>query len=136
MTAEEYSRCIVKLNPAARVVVWDIDGVLTPKWDEAHTGPQPTLAECEAVLAEVRAEIALATRITYITNRQGKRQLVAMGLYEPVKALIDAAGLTAQIDWDSASGFSRTDPTFLAVKAALNLTDEQEETFFVEGARL
>jgi len=92
--------------------------------------------EYAALTAPTAEEIALAARITYITNRQGKRQLVAMGLYDQVKVLIDAAGLTAQIDWDSASGFSRTDPTFLAVKQALNLTDEQEEQFFNEGAKL
>jgi hypothetical protein len=95
-----------------------------------------TDAEYAALIAPTAEEIALAARITYITNRQGKRQLVAMGLYDQVKALIDAAGLTAQIDWDSASGFSRTDPTFLAVKQALNLTDEQEEQFFNEGSKL
>lgn len=105
-------------------------------------------AEEESVVADIIAnydtlavayqaeQLALASRITYITNRQGKRQLVAMGLYDQVKALIDAAGPTAQIDWDSASGFSRTDPTFLAVKAALSLTDEQEEQFFNEGSKL
>ena len=95
-----------------------------------------TSEEYATIVAPTIEEIAIMNRISYITNRQGKRQLVAMGLYEQVKALIDAAGLTAQIDWDSASGFSRTDPTFLAVKQALNLTDEQEEQFFNEGSEL
>jgi len=110
---------------------------LTPPTAEDTARAADVIANYDALAAAWQAEqLALATRITYITNRQGKRQLVAMGLYEQVKALIDAAGLTAQIDWDSASGFSRSDPTFLAVKAALNLTDEQEETFFTEGAKI
>lgn len=95
-----------------------------------------TDAEYAALIAPTAEEIAAMNRITYITNRQGKRQLVNMGLYEQVKALIDSAGLAAQIDWESASGFSRTDPTFLAVKTALNLTDGQEEQFFNEGSKL
>jgi len=95
-----------------------------------------TAEEYKALTAPTVEEITIMNRISYITNRQGKRQLVAMGLYDQVKTIIDAAGLTAKIDWDSASGFSRTDPTFLAVKQTLNLTDEQEEQFFNEGSKL
>ena len=136
MTAEEYSKCILKINPMARVVVWDLHGVLTPKWDSAHIGKKPTLEECESVIDEIIDEMVSDSKIKFISNRQGKRQLVKMGLYDKVKALIDGYGIEAQIDWDSSSGFSRIDQTFSAVKKALNLTDEQEEQFFNEGSKL
>lgn len=126
-----------KIDPA-KFQVWgtEIKWLATPTKEETELASD-VIANYDALAAEWQAEqLALATRITYITNRQGKRQLVAMGLYDQVKALIDAAGLAAQIDWESASGFSRTDHTFLAVKAALNLTDEQEEQFFNEGSEL
>lgn len=125
-----------KLNPErfqirGTAIYW----LATPTAEETALAAD-VIANYDTLAAAYQAEqLALASRITYITNRQGKRQLVAMGLYEQVKALIDAAGLEAKIDWDSASGFSRTDPTFLAVKQALNLTDEQEEQFFNEGSK-
>jgi len=56
MTASEYLKCIKQINPDARVVVWEKDGQLVPKWDAAHTGAMPTLKECESVLPEVRLE--------------------------------------------------------------------------------
>lgn len=62
MTADEYLRCIKKLNPSSHVVIWldTPDGVPYPKWDDAHSGDKPSMKECEAVLDEVRAEIAKA----------------------------------------------------------------------------
>jgi hypothetical protein len=59
MTADEYLRCIKKLNPSSHVVIWldTPDGVPYPKWDDAHSGDKPTIKDCEAVLDDVRAEI-------------------------------------------------------------------------------
>lgn len=87
-------------------------------------------------LAALIAANYVPPRIEFLTNRQAKRQLVAMGLYEQIEAAVLAMGLTAKIDWECASGFKRDDPTFLAIKAGLGLTDEQEETFFSEGSLL
>jgi hypothetical protein len=59
MIAEEYLYCIKKLNPDAHVVVWtNDDGSLTPAWDDAHVGIKPTEDDCQAVLAEVQADLA------------------------------------------------------------------------------
>jgi len=59
MTPYEYLLCIKKLNPQAHCVICrdTPDSEPYPKWDPAHTGGKPTLAECEKVLAEVQAEI-------------------------------------------------------------------------------
>ena len=59
MDSEEYIRCIKKLNPQARVVIWQDTPDSEPysKWDAAHIGPKPTREECLAVLPDVQAEI-------------------------------------------------------------------------------
>ena len=59
MKPYEYLLCIKKLNPQAHCVICrdTPDGELYPKWDPAHIGVKPTIKDCEAVLAEVQAEI-------------------------------------------------------------------------------
>ena len=136
MTAQEMLRCIKKINPKAHVTVWQDGDTLIPKYDPAHIGKMPTLEECEAVLAEVKADIVNENRVGFLSNRQAKRQLVAMGLYDAIEAAVKARGQLAIIDWECASGFKRDDPTFLAIKKGLGLTDEQEDQFFDEGAKL
>jgi hypothetical protein len=68
MTTEEYVKCIKRINPEAMVVVWDENGVLIPKYDEAHKGAKPTIAECEAVLPQIQMEIARPKAIEAIQS--------------------------------------------------------------------
>lgn len=60
MTSDELLRCIKKINPSAHVAIWqdDADSEPYPKYDAAHIGHKPSKKECEAVLDDVRDEIA------------------------------------------------------------------------------
>lgn len=91
-TEEEYRRCILKINPLARVVVWNRSTGLDPVYDACHIGTQPTLAECEAVLPTVQAEIQ--AEITARETKAAQRLediMVRFGPWATMKADIEAA---------------------------------------------
>jgi hypothetical protein len=138
MTMDELRECVYKINPSARFSVWQDSPTSDPyvKWENGHTGAEPTVAECEAVLLEVQAEIAAANRVTTLTMRQARLQMLAMGVLSQVEAAVSQAGDAAQIEWEYAQTVERDYPLFLAIKGMLGFTDEQEETFFSEGAKL
>ena len=78
----------------------------------------------------------LVPRITLLTMRQARLQMLAMGVLSQVEAAVSQAGDAAQIEWEYAMTVERDYPLFLAIKGMLGFTDEQEETFFNEGSLL
>lgn len=74
--------------------------------------------------------------VTRLTMRQARLQMLAMGVLSQVEAAVAQAGDAAQIEWEYAMTVERDYPLFLSIKALLGFTDEQEETFFSEGAKL
>jgi len=87
-------------------------------------------------LAALIAANYVPPRITTLTMRQARLQMLAMGVLSQVEAAVSQAGDAAQIEWEYAQTVERDYPLFLVIKGALGFTDEQEETFFSEGAKL
>jgi hypothetical protein len=55
----EISHCVLKINPDAKFAACQNPGEEPYiRWEDSHTGAKPTITDCEAVLPEVRAEIA------------------------------------------------------------------------------
>ncbi len=75
-------------------------------------------------------------RVTSISMRQARLQMLAMGVLSQVEAAIEQAGQAAQIEWEYATTVERDNVLFQSIKAALGFTDEHEETFFNEGNKL
>lgn len=101
---------------------------------------EPTADEL-AIAADVVANyetlaVAYKPRITILTMRQARLQMLAMGVLSQVEAAVSQAGDAAQIEWEYAQTVERDYPLFLAIKGMLGFTDEQEETFFSEGSLL
>jgi hypothetical protein len=138
ITMDELRECVYKINPSAKFSVWQDSPTSGPyiRWENGHTGESPTVAECEAVLDAVRADIAKENRVTLLTMRQARLQMLAMGVLSQVEAAVSQAGDAAQIEWEYAMTVERDYPLFLAIKGMLGFTDEQEETFFNEGSLL
>lgn len=82
---------------------------------------------------------ALPATSQTITSRQGKRALVAAGLYQPavtaLNALPEPDKTLALIDWDAPT-WQRSDPTLAAMAAALGLSAAQLDSLFAQAATL
>ena len=70
-----------------------------------------------------------------ITMRQARLQLLEVGLLDDVEALV-ALDRKSQIEWEYASEVYRQSPLIEAVKGALNLTDTQIDSMFIEASKL
>lgn len=110
---------------------------LTPPTAEDTALAADVIANYDTLAAAYEAEQAtLASRITSLTMRQARLQMLAMGVLSQVEAAVESAGDSAKITWEYSSTVERDDAVFKAIKAALGFTDEQEEQFFTEGAKL
>lgn len=92
ITMDEYYRCIMKINPNAHVAICQDSEAAEPypKWDNAHEGVKPTLKDCEAVLAEVQAEMAAEKAV------KDKETLIQAKMREmAVDKLVEEGVLTA-----------------------------------------
>jgi hypothetical protein len=115
----------VKFQLHGTEIVWMVE----PTSDDL-VALSDVLANYEALAA------AYKPRITILTMRQARLQMLAMGVLSQVEAAVAQAGDAAQIEWEYAMTVERDYPLFLAIKGMLGFTDEQEETFFSEGAKL
>jgi hypothetical protein len=114
----------------------EIDWLTVPTDDEIALAAD-VIANYFTLAAEYVAEHqALANRITSITMRQARLQMLAMGVLSQVEMAVTQAGQPAQIEWEYAITVERDNALFQGIKAALGFTDEQEEQFFNEGSLL
>lgn len=77
----------------------------------------------------------IATTIS-VTPRQAKLALLEIGLLDDVEAAITAAGRAAQIEWENALSFERTNPLLSSLCNSLGLTSEQLDGLFVTASSL
>lgn len=113
-------------------IIW----LVTPTADELVIVTD-VIANYDTLAVAYQAEqLALANRITSLSMRQARLQMLAMGVLSQVEAAVESAGDSAKITWEYSSTVERDDAVFKAIKAALGFTDEQEEQFFTEGAKL
>lgn len=75
-----------------------------------------------------------------ITMRQARLALHNAGLLSSVQSTIDSLPepqkTTAQIEWEYSNTMQRSNPLILALSPALNLTSEQIDELFIQGATL
>lgn len=79
-------------------------------------------------------------KITAVTMRQARRALHAAGLLSSVDAAIDSLSepnkTAARIDWEYSGEVQRNNPTFVALTAALGLTEQQVDDLFTAASQL
>jgi len=71
-----------------------------------------------------------------LTPLQARKALRAAGIKEQVDALLAAAPENVQEEWEYAITIERNNPTLLATAAQLNMTPEQIDAIFINGATL
>jgi hypothetical protein len=71
-----------------------------------------------------------------ITNGQGKMQLLRLGLYEQVEALIMQSGTQEKIYWNDWDNWRRDSPIIQRLAPTVGMTDEDLDQFFIEAAKL
>lgn len=96
-------------------------GTIGDTWDGTQFIPAPPAAEYLP---------------TQISKKQAKWRLVDMELYDAVNAAIPTMGIKAQIAWNDADVFVRTDPLVLEMVSLFSWTGEEMDSFFVEAAKL
>lgn len=71
-----------------------------------------------------------------VTTRQAKLALFAAGMLDAADAALAQAGKAAQIEWEYAVTFERSNPLIAQVGGALGLTEEQIDDLFRAAAAL
>lgn len=76
-----------------------------------------------------------------VTKRQGRQQMILMGLLSSVQAAIDSIPdetqrLLVQSFWDDSTQYERTHPQMLQLAQAIGLTDEQLDQAFIAASQL
>jgi hypothetical protein len=105
------------------------------EWRREPTGAELAAAD-EVVSNYETLAAAYRPRVNVLTMRQARLQMLAMGVLSQVEAAVSQAGDAAQIEWEYAQTVERNHPLFLSIKGLLGFTDEQEDSFFAEGALL
>ena len=114
----------------------DIEWLTVPTEDEISLAAG-VIANYDTLVVEyVAKQQAFANRITSISMRQARLQMLAMGVLSQVEAAVAQAGQAAQIEWEYAATVERDNGLFQGIKIAMGFTDEQEEAFFNEGSLL
>jgi len=126
-----------KINPAKFLVRGtEIDWLIPPTAEELAIAAD-VIADYDSLEADYLAnQEALANRVTSLTMRQARLQMLAMGVLSQVETAVAQAGQAAQIEWEYARTVDRDNALFQSIKTALGFTDEQEEIFFNEGSLL
>lgn len=98
-----------------------------------------TLSEVEAHLNPPEPEPE-PPKVTEITQRQCRLQLLNLGLLDNVDGYIDSLppeqAAAARIEWEYADVIKRDNPLVLALIQALDLTEEQADEWFNEAGRI
>jgi hypothetical protein len=133
VTDAEYSQYLADCDKleAARLNTLRINAINAGYVDAEIEAKWVTEEEYVALMAALSAQ-----PVTHLTMRQARLQMLAMGVLSQVEAAVAQAGDAAQIEWEYAMTVERDYPLFLAIKGMLGFTDEHEETFFSEGAKL
>ena len=114
----------------------DIEWLTVPTEDEISLAAGVIANYDTLVVGYVAKQKARANRITSISMRQARLQMLVMGVLSQVEAAVAQAGQAAQIEWEYATTVERDNMLFQSIKVALGFTDEQEETFFNEASKL
>lgn len=103
--------------------------------NNADVGPTFTV---EPLTPEELADRAEQRRIAAmpgpVTPRQAKLALLNAGLLDQAEVAAHEAGKAAQIEWEYAQSFERTNPLIADIGSALGLTEEQIDDLFRDAA--
>ena len=108
-------------------------GFYLPKWDGMKWVEGLTKEEIEALSIEIVPE--------KISSRQLRSQLILQGfnleaIEQALNQLPEPNRSLAKVDWEYATNFYRNNAMILAVGQLLNLTEEQIDNIFIQGALL
>lgn len=108
-------------------------GFYLPKWDGVKWVEGLTKEEIEALSIEIVPE--------KISSRQLRSQLILQGfnleaIEQALNQLPEPNRSLAKVDWEYATNFYRNNAMILAVGQLLNLTEEQIDNIFIQGALL
>jgi hypothetical protein len=71
-----------------------------------------------------------------ITTLQGKLQLINMDLLDKVEEIIYSAGSREKVYWEYAINWERSNPIINGFAAAIGMTQEELDSFFIEASKL
>lgn len=82
-------------------------------------------------------EIVAKSKVpTSITKRQAKLQLLKLGYYDTVVAAISQLGTAAQIEWEDADFFERSNVLICSMEQLLGFTETDTDNFFIEASKI
>jgi hypothetical protein len=97
--------------------------------------PRDETPEEEAERIAVFAN-AIAPKVTSVSSRQFKLQLLSSGLLDKVDAWIASQSRAVQIAFEYSGSFVRDEPMMASGFAAMGFTDAQIDAFFEAAAKL
>jgi hypothetical protein len=111
----------------------DEDGKITVTyWDESLKAKKPT---ADDIAAAVAAPDPVAVPAS-VSARQFKLQLLAAGLLDKVDAWVATQSKDVQISYEYSGAFVRTEPMMAAGFAAMGVTKDQIDAFFIEAGKI
>lgn len=124
-TFNEETEIGLEVNPA--------QGFYHPKWDGEKWVEGATAEEIEALNIEIVPE--------KISSRQLRYQLILQGfnletIEQALNQLPEPNRSLAKVDWEYATNFYRNNAMIVAVGQLLQLTEEQIDNIFIQGALL
>ena len=127
----------IMMKKGKKLVSFDVvesvgdDGVTTYTYEQLHL---PETCNDEQVVNAVDAR-RRELKVNVITPRQCKLQLLTLGLLDEVEAII-ATDRALKIWFDESLDFQRSNALIIAVALQLGMSEEDMDTFFIEGAKL
>lgn len=124
---------------------------MTPEIKSHHTKFDQTLKPVWGLIEHIDADTGEATYTEkdpdkpivpqVLSRAQARGALILAGLIDQVQPAIDSIEdplqrALVQNDWDNRLDFQRDYPNLLTIASAIELTDEQIDQLFIEGAKL
>jgi len=82
------------------------------------------------------ADPIVPPKVTSVTMRQARLQLLAIGKLADIEAAIASMGDAAKITWEFSSVVERNNPLVAPMQALFGWADEQMDTLFLEASLL
>lgn len=109
---------------------------MIPEYFEVNTDAKTGEKTIRPYTEEEIAALAKPPPPASVTPRQVRLLLLQKGLLPQVETLVSQSGEAAKITWEFALEFRRNDALLLQLAAALGLTEEQLDNFFIEAASI
>ena len=117
-----------------------LDGTEAYELDEANLIVNVTRGQRDKTVEELEAE-RKALVPESVTKRQGRQQMIFIGIIDQVQTAIDVISdpvqkALVQSFWDDSTEYERNHPQMIQLAQAIDFTDEQLDNAFIEAAKL